>query len=213
MHTTYKAHNTHMWYLDSGCSRHTSGDRSLFAKVEKYDGGLVTFRDGKKSRVIGKGTIGTLGNPTLNDVLLVDGLKANLLSISQICDSEHEVYFFKEACIIIDKHGKSIMRGERTNDNCYCILPKPYHACNSAKLEDFDLWHHRLGHMNFRDLSYLSNHEIVKGLPKLGKPSNAIYGPCQLGKQTKAAHKKINSMITFYPLKLIHIDLMGPTWT
>ena len=76
-----------------------------------------------------------------------------------------------------------------------------------------DLWHHRLGHMNFRDLTYLSNHEIVRRLPKLGKPSNAICGPCQLGKQTRAAHKKINAMVTSYPLELIHIDLMGPTWT
>ena len=54
VHTAYKAHNTHMWYLDSGCSRHMSGDKSLFSKVEKFDGGLVTFGDGKKSRVVGK---------------------------------------------------------------------------------------------------------------------------------------------------------------
>ena len=53
----------------------------------------------------------------------------------------------------IDKHGKSVMRGKRTNDNCYGIPPKRDHACNSTTLEDMDLWHHRLGHMNFRDLT------------------------------------------------------------
>ena len=53
----------------------------------------------------------------------------------------------------------------------------------------------------------------MRGLPKLGKPTNAICGPCQLGKQTKVAHKKINSMVTSYPLELIHIDLMDPTQT
>ena len=74
------------------------------------------------------------------------------------------------------------MRGDRTSDNCYGILPKSDHACNFATLDDVDLWHHRLGHMNFRELTYLSNHDIVRGLFKLGKPSRAICGPCQLGK-------------------------------
>ena len=65
----------------------------------------------KKSQVIKKGTICTLSIPILQDVLLVDRLKANLFSISQICDSQHEVYFSKDACTILDKHGKTVRHG------------------------------------------------------------------------------------------------------
>ena len=42
----------------------------------------MTFEDGKTSKIIGHGTITSPGLPILNNVLLVEGLKANLLSIS-----------------------------------------------------------------------------------------------------------------------------------
>ena len=38
-------------------------------------------------------------------------------------------------------------------------------------------------------------------------------GPCQLRKQTRAPHKKVNSFTTKRPLELVHMDLMGPTRT
>ena len=76
VHTALKARDSHMWYLDSGCSRHLSGNKSYFTSLEKYEGGIVTFGDGGTSRVIGKGSISVAGLHKLNNVLLVDGLKA-----------------------------------------------------------------------------------------------------------------------------------------
>ena len=50
MKSTFKVMDTCLWYLDSGCSRHMTGDRSLFFKVfESKKGGDVTFGDGSKS--------------------------------------------------------------------------------------------------------------------------------------------------------------------
>ena len=86
-HTALKTQNSNMWYLDSGCSRHMCGNKTYFDTVTKCDGGLVTFGDGSPSRVVGKGNIRSHGLPNLNDVLLVEGLKANLISISQLCDA------------------------------------------------------------------------------------------------------------------------------
>ena len=45
----------------------------------------MRFRDGSNTGVIGRGTVSILGIPKLDNVLLVDGLKANLISISQLC--------------------------------------------------------------------------------------------------------------------------------
>ena len=45
-----------LWYLDSGCSRHMTGDRSLFKVFESKKGGNVTSDDGSKSQIKGKGT-------------------------------------------------------------------------------------------------------------------------------------------------------------
>jgi hypothetical protein len=55
--------------------------------------------------------------------------------------------------------------------------------------------------------------EIVKDLPKMEKTGKGVCGPCQLGKQTRAAHKKTSSILTSINLELLHMDLMGPTRT
>ncbi|RVW96470.1 hypothetical protein CK203_029751 [Vitis vinifera] len=46
------------WFLDSGCSRHMTGDESKFAFLTKRKGGYVTFGDNSKGRIIGQGNIG-----------------------------------------------------------------------------------------------------------------------------------------------------------
>ena len=55
--------------------------------------------------------------------------------------------------------------------------------------------------------------EAVIGLPKFGKIEKNVCGPCQLGKQTKSTHPKVNVVATSQLLELLHVDLMGPTRT
>ena len=68
--------------MDSGCSRHITGDKALFKSLKEKVGDYVTFRDGSHAQVLGKGTIEIPGLPLLKDVLYIKGLKANLLSIT-----------------------------------------------------------------------------------------------------------------------------------
>ncbi|VFQ88282.1 unnamed protein product [Cuscuta campestris] len=78
------------WYLDSGCSKHMTGDASKFRSLEYFKGGNVVFGDNNKGRIIGSGTVGKDKATTVENVLLVEGLKNNLLSISQLCDRERK---------------------------------------------------------------------------------------------------------------------------
>jgi hypothetical protein len=72
-----------LWYLDSGCSKHMTGDKSLFKELnEGKRGGNITYGDGSKSKVIGQGIVEIPSAFTPQEVLYVEGLKANLLSIS-----------------------------------------------------------------------------------------------------------------------------------
>ena len=105
VHTSLKVFNSCLWYLDSGCSRHMTGDKSLFKSLKEKVGDYVTFGDGSHDQVLGKGTVEILGLPMLKDVLYIKGLKANLLSITQICDEDFIVQFSKKGCIIIDEEG------------------------------------------------------------------------------------------------------------
>ena len=120
--------------------------------------------------------------------------------------------FTKSACDIIDSKGRVILRGERTEDNCYCLNVSSI-SCNLSNLEQGELWHQRLGHMNFKDMKKIGAIEAVKGLPKLGKNEVGVCGPCQMGKQTKVAHKRTKDVNTKRPLELLHMDLVGPVQT
>jgi hypothetical protein len=108
------------------------------------------------------------------------------------------------------------MGGERTANNCYGFLgltTDPQIFCNKETKDDSELWHQRLGHLNFTDMLKITGKDIVKDLPKMEKIGKGICGSCQLGKQTRAAHKKTSSIQTSKNLELLHMDLMGPTRT
>jgi hypothetical protein len=53
----------------------------------------VTFGDNKKGKMLGTGVIKINDYFTLNDVALVDKLRYNLLSVSQLVDADLHVLF------------------------------------------------------------------------------------------------------------------------
>ena len=127
-----KVFNSCLWYLDSGCSRHMTGDKTLFKTLKEKEDGFVTFGDGSHSQVLGKGTIAIPGLPLLTDVLYIKGLKVNLLSITQICNENFLVQFSKKGCLILSEESVQVLKGLRTTDNCYGVIPKPSISCRSA---------------------------------------------------------------------------------
>jgi hypothetical protein len=68
----------------------------------------VTFGDGKKGKVLGTDVIKVNECFTLNDVALVDRLRNNLLSISQLCDTDLSVLFHKSNSHVLDSSSKHI---------------------------------------------------------------------------------------------------------
>lgn len=161
--------NTSRWYFDSGCSKHMTGDKSLFTHLTEGHDGRVTFGHRNSIRILGKGIVEVLGIPKLNDVLYV-GLKHNLFSISQICDKGHDVHFAKDKYEIKDKEGrKTFLIGLRTSDNCYIIKPTKdnLRTCLISHFEETTLWHQRLGHLNFNDLDRFNRKSLVRHLQGL----------------------------------------------
>ena len=105
VHTSLKVFNSCLWYLDNGCSRHMTRDKSLFNSLKEKVSDYVTFGDGSHAQVLDKGTVEIPGLPLLKDVLYIKGLKENLLSITQICDEDFLVQLSKKGCVIINKEG------------------------------------------------------------------------------------------------------------
>ncbi|KAL5549566.1 hypothetical protein UlMin_004797 [Ulmus minor] len=166
-----------IWYFDSGCSRHMTGDKNMFTSLNDYNGGSVTFGDGKKGKVIGKGNIALPGIPIMNNALYVEDLKANLISISQLCDSGFNVNFAKEGCNVVDNNNDIVSQGKRTSDNCYCVSISI--SCHLSNIEQIELWHQRLGHINYKDLKLLDKLSAIRGLPSLELLHIDLMGPMQ----------------------------------
>ncbi|XP_038719872.1 uncharacterized protein LOC120012511 [Tripterygium wilfordii] len=151
--TTLAAFKTNSWYLDSGCSRHMSGNKSFFTSFESFDGGKVTFGDGSQVEIKGKGMIRASDECILKNVLYVEGLKANLISISHLCDSKYSALFTKRFYRIYNDKYTCILKAKRSSDNCYTIPTEADFSCNSFIVSTTDrLWHERLGHLNYQDL-------------------------------------------------------------
>ncbi|GAA0144459.1 hypothetical protein LIER_35938 [Lithospermum erythrorhizon] len=130
--TSLKATAWEGWYFNSECSKHMTGDKSNLSDIKKLSGDFVTFEGGAKGKITGKEILRVDGLPGLKDVLLVDGLTVNLISISQLCDEGMQVAFNKNACIVSNTD-KLIMKGARSLDNCY--LWNPHKALSSRKQE------------------------------------------------------------------------------
>ena len=82
-----------MWYLDSGCFHQITRDKAMFSSISPKYGGYVTFGDNAKANIVGEGKVGKSFNSTIDDVQVVNGLKHNLLNISQFCDKNCKVVF------------------------------------------------------------------------------------------------------------------------
>ncbi|KAI3453478.1 hypothetical protein Pfo_010141 [Paulownia fortunei] len=113
-HTFLKAN-----IIDSGWSRHITSDKENLRDYQDQERGQVTFGDGVRAQIIGKGTLNVNGLPILRNVLHVERLKANLISISQLCDQNLLVRFNKDSGQVFDDSNKCILKGRRSSDNCY----------------------------------------------------------------------------------------------
>ena len=101
-----KANASNTWYLDSGFSRHMTGNKSFFKTLVMEDGGFVTFGDGSKKKVIGKCNISIFGLPSLPNAFFVDGLQANLISISHLSDEGLRLCLVRLIALFLRKMGK-----------------------------------------------------------------------------------------------------------
>ena len=78
--------------MDSGCSRHMTGNYPWFLSFTKIENsGNVSFGDNSKGKIIGIGNVGNVSSTFIENVCLIENLKHNLLSISQLCDKSYKV--------------------------------------------------------------------------------------------------------------------------
>nr|GEX21292.1 ribonuclease H-like domain-containing protein [Tanacetum cinerariifolium] len=210
--------------INSGCSRHMTGNMSYMFDFEEINGGYVAFGGNPKGgKISGKGKIRTR-KLDFDDVYFVKELKFNLFSVSQMCDKKNSSLFTDTGCLVLslefklpDKNQvllKVPRENNMSNINLMNIVPSRDLTCLFAKatLDESNFWHRRLGHINFKTINKFVKGNLVKGLPSKVFENDHTCVACKKGKQHRASRKTKPVSFVNQPLQRLHMDLFGPTF-
>ena len=134
-----------------------TGDASKFSHLTPKKHGHVTYGDNNKGKILGAGKVGKTLSTSIENILLVEGLKYNLLSISQLCDKGNRVIFYSICCFIEDTSDKQVKFITHRVDNIYMInlddISSNNVQCLMSKKDDSWLWHRRIAHIHMDHLN------------------------------------------------------------
>ncbi|GKB01725.1 putative ribonuclease H-like domain-containing protein [Tanacetum coccineum] len=164
--------------IDSGCSRHMTGNMSYLTDYKEINGGYVAF----------------------------GGTKA----YEDACKSRMKIMLTDESKVLLKVPRKNNMYSVDLKN----IVPKGGLTCLFAKAtsNESELWHRRLGHINFKTMNKLVKGNLVRGLPSKLFENNQTCVACQKGKQHRASCKSKTVSSISQPLHMLHMDLFGPTF-
>nr|GFB58615.1 putative ribonuclease H-like domain-containing protein [Tanacetum cinerariifolium] len=210
--------------IDSGCSRHMTGNMSYLSNFDELNGGYVAFEGNPKGgKITGKGKIKT-GKLDFDNVYFVKDLKFNLFSVSQMCDKRNSVLFIDTECLVLSfdfklpDESQVLLRVPRENNmynvNLKNIVSSGALTCLFAKatLDESNLWHRRLAHVNFKTLNKLVKGNLVRGLPTKVFDNDHTCVACKKSKQHRASCRTKPVSSVDQPLFRLHMDLFGPTF-
>ncbi|GJS47436.1 retrovirus-related pol polyprotein from transposon TNT 1-94, partial [Tanacetum coccineum] len=164
-----------LWIVDSGCSKHMTGNLQLLRNfVEKFMG-IVCFGNDHFATITSYRDY-VQGNLTIFHVYYVEGLGHNLFSVGQFCDGDLEVAFRSNTCYVQNLEGDDLLTGSR-DLNLYTISISEMAASSSVCLMSRAtstkswLWHRRLSHLNFYTINQLTLNDLVDGFRNLSTES------------------------------------------
>jgi GAG-pre-integrase domain len=182
----YKSGGGH-WVIDSGCTQHMTGDNKIFSSLDNGTGySDITFGDNRKGKVKGLGKVAITNDLSLSNVLLVESLNFNLLSVAQLCDLGYKCIFSSYDVVLTSIDGKNeIFKGFRHED-LYLVDFSSSDAnlstCLFSKSSMGWLWHRRLAHVGMNQLNRLLKHDLVRGLKDVHFEKDKLCSACQAGK-------------------------------
>jgi hypothetical protein len=154
-----------IWLIDSGCSRHMTGDKGWFSSlVPVVKTRYITFGDNGRGRVLSEEEIKVSDKITLRRVALVQSLRYNLLFVSQLSGEGFEMLFRPGGSRILDSRGNLVCmvvpKGQvfRADFSQSSGVERCFLADSSSELWK---WHRKLGHLSFNLLSRLNKLNLV----------------------------------------------------
>ncbi|GJW58596.1 integrase, catalytic region, zinc finger, CCHC-type containing protein [Tanacetum coccineum] len=159
------------WYLDSGCSKHMTGNCSQLMNFVSKFLGTVRFWNDQIVRIMGYDDY-QLRNAVILRVYYVEGLGQNLFFVGQFYDADIEVAFQKNTYFICNLEGVDLLSVSR-DTNLYTLSlddmlkSSPICLLSKASKTKSWLWHCRLSYLNFSTLNRLAKDGLAQGIPRL----------------------------------------------
>lgn len=189
------------WYIDSGATAHMTHQQNAVERLVKSKKDHVTAANGDSMKIIGMGDVKKcvdgIDDLVIKNVQVIPKICANLLSVSQLVLNGNEVIFNKHGCKITDKKGDLVATG-RLEDNMFKLNTVAEFAC-SAKSDNIQLWHRRLGHISLNNMKYLN----------VNVPSGLKCKICIKGKQSRYPFAHEGTRAT-EKIEIVHSDVFGP---
>ncbi|XP_046472611.1 uncharacterized protein [Neodiprion pinetum] len=208
--------NPEDWFVDSGASMHMTMRGDWFKSTGDSQIKEIVVANDSKLQVTEKGNVevqlslnGDVKTIEIKEVLHVPNLSTNLLSVSRIVQKGYQVEFDARGCRILD--GADLVATATLVDNMYKLDVHKSLGLMASVSGDNDLWHRRLGHINFNDLNKMKN-GFVTGVDFNNNKDNRTCITCLKGKQSKLPFTDSETRATQI-LELVHSDLCGPMET
>ena len=212
-HSPFNSDVNGVWFMDSGCSNHMTGTRTLFKELDESQKSEVHFGDDRLVKVEGKGTISintSQGNvKLLHNVQFVPELSHNLLSVGQLMEDGYFLLFDDGVCSVYDKNsGQHIVSIPKRQNKMFPLQVSDKKNCAfNVKHTESNLWHLRYGHLNVGGLKLLARNNMVIGLPVIDGID--FCEGCVYGKQTKYSFPVNKAWRASKCLQLVHADVCG----
>ena len=192
------------WWIDTNATRHISGNRNSFKTYELVgDGKIVYIENSSSTKVVGKGTVELKFTfekiVTLMDVLHVPDIRKNLVLGTLLSKHSFKIVFEADK-FILSKNGMFVGKGYVANGMFKLNIENE--NISAYLVESLDLWHERLGHVNFRSIQLMVNNGLIKDC---GKNHTTKCLTCSKCKITKKPSKTVERTSTL--LQLIHTDI------
>ena len=180
-----------------------------------HDNITVSYGDKSKSQVLGLGKVVVAHDISLVDVMLVETLGYNLLSVRALGKMGFAVFIDDDLVVLLwSKSLKVAFVGYVEND-LYVVdfsgKTTSGPMCLFGKADVGWLWHRRLAHVNMRTLQSLQKGGHILGLKdNVSFAKDRVCRACVEGKMHDSPHKRKTIVSSKRILELLHVDLFGP---
>lgn len=200
--------------FDSGANVGIFNNKSILKNYSSISSQIGTAGEGQNINCVGKGTLTLNGNITLHDIYHCPNAAMNLLSVSQLTDLGLTVLFDSVKCTVA-RNGEAVLIGTRLN-GLYVYKPTSHGlaflAANKLKTR-MDLFHARMGHINYADLRRLSH--MSYGIILDDQPETEICKSCVMAKSHRKhfnssdSHAKHFGELTYFDICYIGVEAVN----